>query len=150
MMYGHYETGQVMAMADIGLDYDGVLFRQVPTTITVGAIYNTTDQALRKVVRYGNMGVLTGQLTWPGGGGMWGPFSIKDCADGHGTGVASTLAGDDNGIGASPNDGNALGAKIYLEDVGGFQGLAICSNGEGLIYIPENYDDLFGPAGLVY
>src|SRR3989442_1598885 len=69
---------------------------------------------------------------------------------GDGTGVASTLAGNDNGIGASPNDGNALGAKIYLQDVGGFQGIAICSTGEGLIYIPENYDDLFGPAGLVY
>src|SRR3989454_2419340 len=96
------------------------------------------------------MGVLRGAPTWPGGGGPWDPFSIKDCADGHGTGVASTLAGYDNPTGGtSLNDGNALGAKIYLEDVGGFQGLAICPN-EGLIYIPENYNDLFGPAGLVY
>ncbi len=147
--YGLDGTGQVIGMADTGLDYDGEQFRQAPTTITLGDIYNTTDQARRKVVRYLNMGVLTGALTWPGGGGPWDPFSIKDCADGHGTGVASTLAGNDNGIGSSPNDGNALGAKIYLEDVGGFQGLAICPN-EGLIYIPENYDDLFGPSGLVY
>ena len=148
--FGLNGSGQVIGMADTGLDYDGASFRQSASTITLGDIYNTTDPARRKVVRYVNMGVLTGQLTWPGGGGMWDPFSIKDCADGHGTGVASTLAGNDNGIGASPNDGNALGAKIYLEDVGGFQGLAICSNGEGLIYLPENYDDLFGPAGLVY
>src|SRR5438093_906654 len=147
--YGLDGTGQVIGMADTGLDYDGEQFRQAPTTITLGDIYNTTDQARRKVVRYLNMGVLTGALTWPGGGGPWDPFSIKDCADGHGTGVASTLAGNDNGIGSSPNDGNALGAKIYLEDVGGFQGLAICPN-EGLIYLPENYDDLFGPSGLVY
>ena len=147
--YGLDGTGQVIGMADTGLDYDGEQFRQAPTTVTIGDIYNTTDLARRKVVRYVNMGVLTGQLTWPGGGGPWDPFSIKDCANGHGTGVASTLAGNDNGIGSSPNDGNALGAKIYLEDVGGFQGLAICPN-EGLIYIPENYDNLFGPAGLVY
>src|SRR3989475_1170789 len=146
---GPHGTGQVIGMADTGLDYDGEQFRQAPTTITLGDIYNTTDQARRKVVRYVNMGVLTGQLTWPGGGGPWDPFSIKDCANGHGTGVASTLAGNDNGIGTSPNDGNALGAKIYLEDIGGFQGLAICPN-EGLIYLPENYDNLFGPAGLVY
>src|SRR5438093_13228132 len=148
--FGLNGSGQVIGMADTGLDYDGASFRQSASTITLGGIYNTTDPARRKVVRYVNMGVLTGQLTWPGGGGPWDPFSIKDCPDGHGTGVASTLAGNDNGIGASPNDGNALGAKIYLQDVGGLQGLAICSAGEGLIYIPENYDDLFGPAGLVY
>ena len=147
--YGLDGTGQVIGMADTGLDYDGQQFRHSAAAITLGDIYNTTDANRRKVVRYVNMGVLTGALTWPGGGGPWDPFSIKDCANGHGTGVASTLAGDDNGIGASPNDGNALGAKIYLQDVGGFQGLAICPN-EGLIYIPENYNDLFGPAGLVY
>src|SRR3989441_1675259 len=141
--------GQVIGMADTGLDYDGASFRNSPSTITIGDIYNTTDLNRSKVVRYVDMGVLTGALTWPGGGGPWDPFSIKDCTNGHGTGVASTLAGNDNGIGASPNDGNALGAKIYLEDVGGFQGLAICPN-EGLIYLPENYNDLFGPAGLVY
>ena len=148
--YGLNGSGQVIGMADTGLDYDGAPFRQSVATIAIGDIYNTTDPSRRKVVRYVNMGVLTGALTWPGGGGPWDPFSIKDCADGHGTGVASTLAGYDNPTGGtSLNDGNALGAKIYLEDVGGFQGLAICPN-EGLIYIPENYNDLFGPAGLVY
>src|SRR2546421_487976 len=148
--YGLNGSGQVIGMADTGLDYDGAPFRQSVATIAIGDIYNTTDPSRRKVVRYVNIGVLTGALTWPGGGGPWDPFSIKDCADGHGTGVASTLAGYDNPTGGtSLNDGNALGAKIYLEDVGGFQGLAICPN-EGLIYIPENYNDLFGPAGLVY
>src|SRR5436309_1962871 len=148
--YGLNGSGQVIGMADTGLDYDGAPFRQSVATIAIGDIYNTTDPSRRKVVRYVNMGVLTEALTWPGGGGPWDPFSIKDCADGHGTGVASTLAGYDNPTGGtSLNDGNALGAKIYLEDVGGFQGLAICPN-EGLIYIPENYNDLFGPAGLVY
>src|SRR6058998_241290 len=148
--YGLNGSGQVIGMADTGLDYDGAPFLQSVATIAIGDIYNTTDPSRRKGVRYVNMGVLTGALTWPGGGGPWDPFSIKDCTDGHGTGVASTLAGYDNPTGGtSLNDGNALGAKIYLEDVGGFQGLAICPN-EGLIYIPENYNDLFGPAGLVY
>ncbi|HYV08324.1 MAG TPA: S8 family serine peptidase [Thermoplasmata archaeon] len=147
--YGLDARGQVIGMADTGLDYDGAPFRNSTAAITIGDIYNTTDMGRRKVVRYVNMGVLTGQLTWPGGGGAWDPWSIKDCDHGHGTGVASTLAGNDNGLGSSPNDGDALQGKIYLEDVGGFQGIAICPN-EGLIYLPEDYDDLFGPPGLVY
>src|SRR2546425_7316203 len=145
-------NGQVIGMADTGLDYDGASFRNSTTTITIGDIYNTTDMNRRKVVRYVDMGVLTGQLTWPGGGGPWDPFSIKDCDHGHGTAVASTLAGNDNGIGNSPNDGDALLAKIYLQDVGGFQGIAICPSfgGENLIYLPEDYTNPFGPPGLVY
>src|SRR2546426_1130897 len=57
-----------------------------------------------------------------------------------------------DGIGNSPNDGDALLAKIYLQDVGGFQGIAICPSfgGENLIYLPEDYTNLFGPPGLVY
>ncbi|HEX9341715.1 MAG TPA: S8 family serine peptidase [Thermoplasmata archaeon] len=147
--YGLDARGQVIGMADTGLDYDGASFRHSTAAITIGDIYNTTDMSRRKVVRYLNMGVLTEQITWPGGGGPWDPWSIKDCDHGHGTGVASTLAGNDNGLGSSPNDGDALQGKIYLEDVGGFQGLAVCPN-EGLIYLPENYENLFGPPGLVY
>src|SRR6266511_1667481 len=147
--YGLDARGQVIGMADTGLDHDGASFRHSAAAITLGDIYNKTDMARRKVVRYVNMGVLTGQLTWPGGGGAWDPWSIKDCDHGHGTGVASTLAGNDNGLGSSPNDGDALQGRIYLQDVGGFQGIAICPN-EGLIYLPEDYNDLFGPPGLVY
>src|SRR5205814_361745 len=61
-------TGQVVGQADTGLDYDGDQFRQSAGTIVSGDLYNTTDLTRRKVVRYLNMGVLTGQLTWPGGG----------------------------------------------------------------------------------
>ncbi len=154
--YGLDARGQAIGIADTGLDYDGDQFRQSTTAITTGDLFNVTDIGRRKVVRYVNMGVLTGQITWPGGSGVWDPWSIKDCAGpvgttggGHGTATSSVLAGNDNGIGVSPNEGNALGAKIYFEDVGGFQGSAMCPN-EGLIYLPENYDDLFGPAGLVY
>ena len=145
-------TGQTIGLADTGLDYDGLAFKQSATTIVLGDIFNATDAARRKVVRYVNMGVITGQLTWPGGGGLWDPASIKDCPSGHGTGVASTLAGNDNLTGGtSPNDGNALLAQIYFQDVGGLPVGSPCpANGEELIYLPENYDDLFGPPGLVY
>lgn len=145
-------SGQTIGMADTGLDYDGLPFKQSGATIVLGNIYNVTDATRRKVVRYVNMGVLTGQLTWPGGGGLWDPGSIMDCPSGHGTGVASTLAGYDNPTGgSSPNDGDAIGAKIYLQDIGGNPAGTGCPpNGEELVYLPENYEDLFGPAGLVY
>ena len=148
--YGLDARGQVIAFSDTGLDYDGAPFRHSTSSITIGNLYNVTDPSRRKVVRYVNMGVLTGQLTWPGGAGPWDPFSIKDCSYGHGTGVASTLAGNDNSLGTSPNDGVGLAAKLYMQDIGGFLGgLAVCPN-ESLLYLPESYDDLFGPAGLVY
>ncbi len=154
--YGLDARGQAIGIADTGLDYDGNQFRQSTTAITTGDLFNVTEIGRRKVVRYVNMGVLTGQITWPGGGGPWDPWSIMDCAGpvgttggGHGTATSSVYAGNDNGIGTSPNDGNALLAKLYFQDIGGFQGTASCPN-EGLIYVPENYDDLFGPPGLVY
>ena len=154
--YGLDARGQVIGIADTGLDYDGNQFRESTTAITTGDLFNVTDVGRRKVVRYVNMGVLTGQITWPGGGGPWDPWSIADCAGpvgttggGHGTATSSVFAGNDNGIGVSSNDGNALLARLYFQDIGGFQGAASCPK-EGLIYAPENYDDLFGPPGLVY
>ncbi len=148
--------GQVVGIADTGLDFDGGQFRNSLASITTGDLYNVTDPARRKVVRYLDMGVLTGQLTWPGGGGLWDPYSAADCAyngasNGHGTAVASTLAGNDLGIGTSPNDGNALVAKIYMQDVGGLaQGATCGTSTEGLVYLPEDYQDIFGLPGLVY
>src|SRR2546421_12469110 len=156
-------TGQVVGMADTGLDYDGNSFRQSSGSIVSGDIYNTTDPSRRKVIRYVNMGVQTGQLTWLGGGGQWDPWSIKDstprpalgdCTFGHGTAVASTLTGNDTGIGTSPNEGNARGAKLYLQDIGTVGLDTNCNGGNGnadlLNYLPQDYADLFGPPGLVY
>ncbi len=144
-------TGQVIGIADTGVDYDNPQFRLRASQTTSGDIYNVTDATRRKVVRYLDMGVLTGQLTWPGGGGAWDPYSIMDCAGGHGTSVASTLAGNAYGISGDLNNGNALNAQIYMEDVGGLATGDTCTNGgETLIYVPEDYADLFGPPGLVY
>lgn len=150
--FGLSGSGQVIGLADTGLDYDGAAFRQDASTIVLGDLYNATDGARRKVVRYVNMGIVTELITWPGGGGPWDPGSIQDCASGHGTGVASTLAGHDDPVGgSSPNDGNALLGQIYFQDIGGLLGGASCQDtGEGLIYLPEDYENLFGPPGLVY
>lgn len=155
--------GQIVGMADTGLDYDGPPFRQSSSSIVSGDIYNVTDVNRRKVVRYVNMGVRTGQITWPGGGGPWDPWSIKDsnhlppvidCTFGHGTAVASTLAGNATGLGTSLNDGGAPGAKLYLQDIGTVGLDSSCNSGRGnadqLTYLPQDYADLFGPSGLVY
>lgn len=154
-------SGQVIGIADTGIDYDGPQFRQSSTAITIGDLYNATDGSRRKVVRYVNMGVQSGLITWPGGGGSWDPWSIMDsyhlpggtnCTFGHGTAVASTLAGNDNGLGTSPNDGNALGAKVYMLDVGTVGPVTSlgCRTADVLSYLPDDLQELFGPAGLVY
>src|SRR2546422_8730334 len=100
-----------MGMPAPAFGYDGPPFRQSAAAITLGDIYNTTDSARRKVVRYVNMGVLSGALTWPGGGGPCDPFSIKDCANGHGTGDASTLTSYVNRLGVQPIPHKAFGAQ---------------------------------------
>jgi len=155
-------SGQVIGVADTGLDYDGAQFRQSSSQIVKsgapgnGDLYNFTDPSRRKVVRYLNEGVLTSQLTWPGGPGPWDPYSIMDCAyngaaNGHGTAVVSTLAGNAAGINASEtNNGNALAAQIYMEDIGGLAAGTTCLSGEDLIYLPQDLADLFGPALLGY
>ncbi len=151
-------TGQVIGIADTGLDYDNPQFRQNPGAITIGDIYNVTNPARRKVVRYLDMGVLTGELGWPGTGSTlpWDPYSMMDCAyngaeNGHGTAVASTVAGNASAISGDTNNGNALAAKIYMEDIGGLAPGSTCaSGGESLTYVPQDYADLFGPPGLGY
>jgi len=160
--YGLDGRGQYIGIADTGVDYDHNAFRHSLGAITLGDLYNVTDPARRKVVRYVNMGVLTGRITWPGGGGPWDPWSIQDsrhwglgtnCTFGHGTATASTLAGNDDwNAGGGPNDGTAKGAQLYVQDIGTVgQGETCALGDEDLLgYVPEDLADLFGPAGLVY
>lgn len=146
--WGLNGQGQFIGISDTGLDYDHPQFRHSVASTTVGDIYNVTDPARRKVVRYLNTGVLSGLITWPGGGGRWDPWSIMDCAGaaGHGTLVSSVLAGNDNGIGTSPNDGNALAAKIVMQDLLENSPCAPAT----FLNPPEDLRELFGPPGLVY
>lgn len=160
--------GQVVGVADTGLDYDHDMFRESLGEIVLagGDLFNRTDPARRKVVRYVNMGVLTGQLTWPGGGGTWDPWSIQDsdhtptgldCTFGHGTAVQSVLAGNDNWRtgGGDVDDGLALRAALYHQDVGTVgpdpsPTPSCLGDTDVLAYIPEDLADLFGPPDLVY
>ncbi len=153
--YGLDGRGQFVAMSDTGVDYDHGFFRESAGTIANGDLYNVTDPSRRKVVRYLNMGVLTGQIDWPGTGGMWDPHSMQDsrhvslaCTFGHGTAVASTLTGND-GVAGSPNDGVARGAKLHVQDIGTVVDGGLCPS-DDLAYLPEDLADMFGPAGLVY
>ena len=153
--------GQFVGISDTGADYDHVQLRESSGTIATGDLYNTTDASRRKVVRYVNMGVFTGLVDWSGISAPWDPASMmdsdhaptgSDCTFGHGTAVASTFVGNDDGLpGGTANDGVAKGAKLVVEDIGTVGPGGLCSgNGDVLDYIPEDLADLFGPAGLVY
>ncbi|UCD91949.1 MAG: S8 family serine peptidase, partial [Methanobacteriota archaeon] len=144
-------SGQVIGFADTGLDYDHRFFRQDDLTITLGDIYNVTDYARRKLVRYMPMSTYVGIDPWTGGD-VWahrdsGP-QMGWATSGHGTMVSGTGAGRDNDAGgASLNDGLARGAQIYIQDIG-----TVCRPqpsspmDDCLRFIPDDYDDLYGPA----
>lgn len=140
--------GQIIGVADTGLDFDHNFFREDAGTIQTGDIYNVTDLGRRKVIRYEVMS------QWIGTDPMTDPWAWKDSAymqvagnitSGHGTMVSGTLAGNDDTIATSLNDGIAPDAKIYLQDIG-----TLYKNPEyndwwddSLRYIPDDYHYLF-------
>ncbi len=155
-------SGEVIAMGDTGIDFDSDFFRQSATVIqkgqpgdntgTIGplSIYNTTDMTRRKLVRYIPMSTYRGIDPWLGGD----PEAHKDslnaggCPSGHGTSTSGNAGGSDATISTSNQDGMALDAKMIIEDIGSLGVTMGCPGGNGdiLTYIPDNYDDLFGPA----
>ncbi len=140
--------GQIITVADTGLDYDHVMVRESNEFTTIGDIFNVTDTNRRKVIRYQVMRSYNPEDD---------PWAWKDSAHvaidgnlttGHGTSVAVAVAGDDSGTGMSQNDGMAKGAKLIIQDIG-----TVCRNpfhmnwwDDCLSYIPNNYTDLFLPA----
>lgn len=142
--------GQIVASADTGLDYDHNMFRQSPSTIQNGDIYNVTDLTRRKVVRYLPMSNYSNVNPWTGD-----PWAIKDssqnsgpCTSGHGTSTTATASGNDDGIASSDNDGMAKENKIFFQDIGTVGPSVRCGNGldDLLSYIPDDLNLLFGPA----
>ncbi|MCK4445404.1 MAG: S8 family serine peptidase, partial [Thermoplasmata archaeon] len=140
-------TGQLIAYADTGLDFDHNFFRETAGLVVTGDIYNVTDLNRRKLVRYMPMSNWTGVDPF-GGIDEW---ALKDSApgtgmtSGHGTMVAGTGAGRDDDVGgASPHDGLAKGAKIYMQDIG-----TVCRPQPGdpwddcLRYIPDDYHFMY-------
>ena len=142
---------QTIAIEDSGLDYDHTMFRHSQTVITLGSgatsIYNQTNPARRKVVRYLPMSGFLGVDPFTGGD----PYAIKDSGDqfcfagasGHGTATSSSAGGDDTGMSpSSANDGMAPNSKLIMVDIGSVDG----SGCDVLTYIPNDYADMFGSA----
>ncbi|TET91725.1 MAG: hypothetical protein E3J35_01440 [Methanomassiliicoccales archaeon] len=141
-------TGQLIALADTGVDFDHPAFRENETDIVKdgGDIYNVTDMTRRKVVRYIPMASYVGIDPWTD------KWAFQDSAReplartmGHGTMMAGIGVGNDNYNDTSPNDGSAIGAKLIVQDVAN-----VCER-EGRLhdcfsFIPDDYDDFFGPA----
>ncbi|MEE9490149.1 MAG: S8 family serine peptidase [Thermoplasmata archaeon] len=145
---GLHGEGQIIAVADTGLDFDHRFFREDGGTVQTGDIYNVTDLGRRKVVRYQTMS------HWIGIDRMTDPWAWKDSAymwvagnitSGHGTMVSGTLTGNDDPLGASLNDGIAKGAKIYFQDIGTLYKNPEWSDwwDDSLRFIPDDYHDLF-------
>jgi subtilisin family serine protease len=138
-------TGQVIALADTGLDYDHPAFRENVTDIVKGDIYNVTDMSRRKLVRYLTMAQYVGVDPWSDF------FAYADSSIepfqttmGHGTMMAGIAAANDNYMDISPNDGGALNAKLIMQDVAN-----VCDQQGQLddcfTFIPDDYDLFFGP-----
>jgi hypothetical protein len=155
-------AGEIIALGDTGIDFDSNFFRESAGQIqkgqggdltgTIGplSIYNTTDLTRRKLVRYIPMSPYRGIDPWTGGD----PEARKDsvnaggCPSGHGTATSGNAGGSDATIGTSTQDGMALDAKIIIQDIGSVGPTTACGGADGdvLSYIPDSYDDLFGPA----
>ncbi|HEY5538849.1 MAG TPA: S8 family serine peptidase, partial [Thermoplasmata archaeon] len=142
----------VIALSDTGLDYDHSMYRHSAASVTLGSgatsIYNQTNTARRKVIRYFPMSSYLGVDPFTGGD----PQAIQDSpgigcfgGSGHGTSTSSAAAGDDLSptIGTSLNDGMAPGAKLVMLDIGSCDPT---TQSDILVYIPDDYSDLFGPA----
>ena len=139
-------TGQIIAIADTGLDYDHPAFRENATDVVKnnGDIYNVTDLSRRKLVRYLTMAQYVGLDPWAD------KYAYSDSGTGfppvlgHGTMMAGTAAANDNYNNISSNDGGALNAKLIMQDIAN-----VCDR-EGqddncFSFIPDDYDLLFGP-----
>ena len=141
-------TGQIIAYADTGLDFDHNFFRESSGLIVTGDIYNITDLGRRKLVRYLPMSDHVGIDPFTGGD----EWALKDSApkagwatSGHGTMVAGTGAGRDDDVGGlSAHDGQGRGVKIFMQDIG-----TVCRPQPGdpwddcLRYIPDDYYYLY-------
>ena len=139
-------TGQLVAIADSGVDFDHPAFRENQTTIVKGDIYNVTDMTRRKLVRYMPMASYVGIDPWLD------DWAFQDSKQmpfaqtiGHGTMMSGIFVGNDDFMDISPNDGSSKGAKFIMQDVAN-----VCDRGTGILddcfsFIPDDYDDFFGP-----
>ena len=95
---------QFVCITDSGIDMSHEMFNDPAVPVTEFSFM----PGHRKMIAYQD-GSLNPNVT----------FGDHVGADFHGTHVSSTVAGSDDGIGTSPYDGVAPGAKIWLEDLSG-------------------------------
>ena len=137
---------QTIGIADSGLDYDHAAFRHAQAQVTLGSgatsIYNVTNPARRKVIRYLTMSQYLGVDPWSD------PEATKDeggfCGFGHGTATSSAAAGSEGTVITpdSLNDGMAPNAKLVMMDIGTVD--ASCNT--LLSYIPDDYGTMYAAA----
>lgn len=101
---GLHGEGQFVCITDSGIDMDHEMFNDPMIPITTWS----DPPGHRKFIAY-ELGSLNPNVA----------FGDHVGAGFHGTHVASTLAGTDDGSGTSPYDGVAKGAKIWFEDLSG-------------------------------
>jgi hypothetical protein len=155
--------GQVVAVGDTGVDYDHNFFRESATVVQIGypwtssdpatSIYNATDPARRKLIRYFPMSAVAAGVDPFDGTDPWAildsPFAPAACTSGHGTLVSSVGFGNDDwrGAASSANDGIAKDAKLFLQDIGSVVFSPECGLVGGdtdvLVYLPDDLADYF-------
>lgn len=136
--------GQIVGIADTGLDFDHNLIREDAGTIVSGDVYNVTDLNRRKLVRYWVFGGINEEWAWKDSPNRYDP-GAGWATIGHGTMVSGTFGGNDDPFAMSDNDGGAKGAKIFLQDIGDVQQWGGYYQ-DILSWIPNDFDNLFGPA----
>ncbi|MGQ0720998.1 MAG: FlgD immunoglobulin-like domain containing protein [Candidatus Eiseniibacteriota bacterium] len=125
-------VGQVVMVGDSGIRTTHQQFVDALVPITTYGDYPTH----RKIIAYQR-------------GAQHNNVAFADLLSGHGSHTDGTIAGNDDGIGASANDGLAKGAKIYFLDCGGTPSSTIYTPGDLNEYYAAGYIGNAGGAARV-
>nr|CCC47174.1 putative subtilisin-like serine peptidase, fragment [Trypanosoma vivax Y486] len=115
--------GEIIAVADTGIDFDSCFFRDPNEKV---AIYPKVNHRHRKVISYAPCDFISGD------------YHEGDKKEGHGTHVAGTAAGQVLGKANAEYNGVAKGAKIF------FRGLHCPS--QPMLVLPVDISQIFTPS----
>jgi hypothetical protein len=125
-------VGQVVMVGDSGIRPTHQQFVDASVPITTYGDYPTH----RKIIAYQR-------------GAQHNNVAFADLLSGHGSHTDGTIAGNDDGIGTSSNDGLAKDAKIYFLDCGGTPASTIYTPGDLNEYFGAGYTGNAGGAARV-